>query len=86
MERLITLRETDALPSVKNTRQSLCRVPHSAKSTRQNSGRQRGLCRVFFIGHSAKALPSADTRQRKNKKKPKKIEKNWKGCPSASTR
>jgi len=37
---------------------------------------------VFFIGHSAKALPSADTRQRKKMKKAEKIEKKiWEGLP-----
>ena len=41
------------------TRQSLCRVRHSAKKTRQKIDRQSPLCRVSFIGHSAKALPSA---------------------------
>ena len=32
---------------------------HSAKNTRQKIDRQNTLCRVSFIGHSAKALPSA---------------------------
>ena len=41
------------------TRQSLCRVRHSAKNTRQKNDRQSPLCRVSFIGHSAKALPRA---------------------------
>ena len=36
------------------TRQSLCRVRYSAKTTRQKSDRQSTLCRVSFIGHSAK--------------------------------
>ena len=80
-----SLREIEALPSVENTRQrskytrqSLCRVPHSAKSTRQNSSRQRGLCRVFFIRHSKK-------KNKKSRKNRKKIV-FWKGCPTASTR
>jgi hypothetical protein len=60
------LRETVNLPSVKNTRQNskntrqrLCRVLHSAKDTRKRDCRQRVLCRVHFVGHSAKLLPSA---------------------------
>jgi hypothetical protein len=32
---------------------------HSAKRARRTVHRQRLLCRVLFIGHSAKALPSA---------------------------
>ena len=36
------------------TRQSLCRVRYSAKNTRQKIDRQSPLCRVSFIGHSAK--------------------------------
>jgi hypothetical protein len=34
-------------------------VLHSAKRARQTAHRQRPLCRVLFIGHSAKTLPSA---------------------------
>ena len=67
------------LPSARGTRQSpictrqrLCRVLHSAKSTRQKKSRQRRLCRVSFVGHSAKPLPSADTRQSWNRKKSRK--------------
>ena len=67
------------LPSARGTRQSpictrqrLCRVLHSAKSTRQKKSRQRRLCRVSFVGHSAKPLPSADTRQSWNRKKAEK--------------
>ena len=41
------------------TRQSLCLVRHSAKNTRQKFDRQSPLCRVSFIGHSAKVLPTA---------------------------
>jgi hypothetical protein len=64
---------------MKNTRQSLCRVSHSAKRVRRIVHRQRLLCRVLFLGHLAKksdrhgagvmetaSLPSVlgDTRQR----------------------
>jgi hypothetical protein len=63
---LLTLRETATLPSIKNTRQSLCRVLHSAKDTRKRKYRQRRLCRVHFVGHSAKPLPSAKSRTRQN--------------------
>ena len=44
---------------VSGTRQRLCRVLHLTKATRQKMGWQRRLCRVSFVGHSAKALPSA---------------------------
>jgi hypothetical protein len=37
-----------------HTRQRLCRVWHSAKKARQTVHRQRLLCRVLFLGHSAK--------------------------------
>ena len=63
-----TLLETRSLPSAWGTRQRpyctrqrLCRVPHSAKSKRQSHIRRRVLCRVPFVGHLAKALPSART-------------------------
>jgi hypothetical protein len=53
--------ETSALPSarstrqsLKNTRQSLYRVWHSAKKARQIVHRQSLLYRVFFLGRSAK--------------------------------
>jgi hypothetical protein len=45
-------------------RPKLCRVLHSAKDTRKRKYRQRGLCRVHFVGHSAKPLPSAKSRTR----------------------
>jgi hypothetical protein len=55
------LPDSQALPSArstrqnrKNTRQSLCRVLHSAKKARHTVHRQSLLCRVFFVGHSAK--------------------------------
>ena len=38
----------------KNTQQSLCRVLHSANGTRRTQCRQRFLCRVFSVMHSAK--------------------------------
>ena len=80
-----TLPDSVSLPSARGTRQSpiytrqrLCRVLHSAKSTRQKKSRQRRLCRVSFVGHSAKPLPSADTRQSWNRKKSR---KKWKFLP-----
>ena len=58
-----TLLETRSLPSAWSTRQRpyctrqrLCRVPHSAKSKRQSRIRRRVLCRVPFVGHSAKKI------------------------------
>jgi len=76
-----TLPDSVALPSARGTRQRpictrqrLCWVLHSAKHTRQKMGRQRCLCRVFFVGHSAKPLPSASW-NRKNPKKWEKMEK-----------
>ena len=41
------------------TRQTLCRVLHSANATRQSLPRQRDFCRVSDFGHSAKTLPRA---------------------------
>jgi hypothetical protein len=62
-----TLQETSALSSarstrqsLKNTRQKLCRVWHSAKKARQTVHRQSLLCRVLFLCR----LPGS-TRQRK---------------------
>ena len=56
-----TLPEADSLPSAWGTRQrpiytrqSLCRVLHSTKGAQWTVYRQRPLCRVHFIGHSAK--------------------------------
>ena len=40
---------------------------HSAKNTRRNFSRQSRLCRVSFIGHSAKVLPSAQNALGKKK-------------------
>jgi hypothetical protein len=52
---IYALPESTTLPSaLKNTRQSLCRVSHSAKRARHTVHRQSLLCRVLFIGHSAK--------------------------------
>jgi hypothetical protein len=45
--------------SLKNTRQRLCRVSHSAKRARHTVHRQSLLRRVLFLGHSVKTLPSA---------------------------
>jgi len=67
------LPDISALPSVidtrrrpKYTRQNVCQVLHLANSTRQLFTRQRALCRVFCVEHSAKKLPCVylDTRQR----------------------
>jgi hypothetical protein len=85
-EEVQALPEMGALPSArstrqsrKNTRQRLCRVSHLAKKARQTVHWQSLLCRVLFLGHSAKksnrygdgvtetaSLPSVtdDTRQR----------------------
>jgi hypothetical protein len=47
-------------------RHSAKTILHSAKNTRRTVHRQQPFCRVLFVGHSAKNLPSAiDTRQRK---------------------
>jgi hypothetical protein len=40
--------------SLKNTRQRLCRVSHSAKRARHTVHQQSLLCRVLFLRHSAK--------------------------------
>jgi hypothetical protein len=40
--------------SLKNTRQRLYRVSHSAKKARHTVHRQSLLCRVLFLGHLAK--------------------------------
>jgi hypothetical protein len=39
---------------LKNTRQTFCRVSHSAKRARHTVHRQSPLCRLLFLGHSAK--------------------------------
>jgi hypothetical protein len=59
-------RVSNTRQSSKNTRQSLCRVLHSAKDTRKRKCRQRGLYRVHFVRHSAKPLPSAKSCTRQN--------------------
>jgi hypothetical protein len=63
---LPALPESAPLPCVSDTRQmqfytrqTLCRVLHSAKNARRTVHRQQPLCRVLFVGHSAKTLPSA---------------------------
>ena len=47
----------------------LCRVPHTANRTRQPGIDKAGLCRVLYIGHTAKGLPCAtiDPRQKKSR-------------------
>ena len=51
------------------TRQMFCRVPHTTKSTRHSDVGKCVVCRVPFIGHTAKPLPcaKADPRQKKQK-------------------
>jgi len=49
------------------TRQSLYRVPHTAKPTRQPGIGKAGLCRVLYIGHTAKPLPCAKLGPRQKK-------------------
>jgi len=66
------------------TRQSLCRVWHSAKHTRQKIDRQSTLCRVYFIGHSAKALPSAPETLGKEKR-PSRRRFRWRSLCRVST-
>ena len=73
------LREATHLPCAKgtrqkplNTRQILCRVLHTANSTRHTLAGKEAVCRVSFLGHTAKYLPCAPlgTRQiffRRNK-------------------
>jgi hypothetical protein len=58
-----TLPESPALPSawstrqsLKNTRQTLCRVSHSAKRARHTVHQQSRLCRVLFLRHSTKGF------------------------------
>jgi hypothetical protein len=60
---LLTEPEYTALPrawstrqSLKNTRQTLCRVSHSTKRARHTVHRQSCLCRVLFLGHSPKVF------------------------------
>jgi hypothetical protein len=74
LENRITLPESPPLPSVwstqqslKNTRQRLCRVSHSTKKARHTVHRQSLLCRVLFIGHSAKRSAECQTALGKEK-------------------
>jgi hypothetical protein len=53
--------------SLKNTRQRLCRVSHSAKKARHTVHRQSLLCRVLFLGHSAKRFAECQTTLNKEK-------------------
>ena len=87
----LSLLDSDSLPSAWGTRQrlyctrqSLCRVWHSAKHTRQKIDRQSTLCRVYFIGHSAKALPSAPETLGKEKR-PSRRRFRWRSLCRVST-
>ena len=51
----------------KNTQQKFCWVPSSAYLTRPRFGWQRALCRVLFVGHTSKTLPSASATLSKRK-------------------
>lgn len=62
-----SLLETGSLPRASGLRQRLCREPPSAKSLREKSRRQRGLCRGSFIRHLAKNLPRANAGPRQRK-------------------
>ena len=62
------LRETAILPCAcargtrqrpKSPRQMVCRVPHTAKGTRQIAIGKGTLCRVQYSGHTSKLLPCA---------------------------
>ena len=64
----------------KYTRQMVCRVPHSATGTRQKSYRQRDLCWVFFVRHSAKPLPRANLALRKEKSPWRRAPRWWRLC------
>ena len=52
------------------TRQRLCRVPHTEKSTRHSDIGKGDVCGVPFSGHTSKPLPcaKADPRQKKKQK------------------
>jgi hypothetical protein len=54
----ITLLETTSFLNAWSTWQSLCRVPHSTKSSRWTKHLQRPLCWVLSVGHSIKPLSS----------------------------
>ena len=56
-----------------STRQRLCRVPHSAKVSRQRFYRQKFLCRVLKIDTRQSLCRVPDTRQSWNRKKPEKM-------------
>jgi hypothetical protein len=53
--------------SLKNTRQRLCRVSHSAKKARHTVHWQSLLCRVLFLGHSANRFAECQTALGKEK-------------------
>ena len=69
----------------KYTRQRLCQVPHSAKATREKNGWQSSLCRVPFVGHSAKLLPCAETALGKENE-PSRRRKRWRWLCRVPTR
>jgi len=50
----------------KYPRQTLYHVLHTAKSTRQIGVGKKAFCRVPFIGHTVKSLPSAKKQTAKN--------------------
>ena len=62
---LIIILLTNFILSLRET--PLCRVPHTAKRTRQPGIGKAGLCRVLYIGHTAKGLPCATLDPRQNK-------------------
>ena len=68
----------------KCTRQRLCQVPPTAYMTRQPNTWQSWVCRVFFIVHSAKPLPSADWTVGK-KKATKTANWQWRGSAECVT-
>ena len=51
---------------LKYPRQTICRVLHTAKGTRQIGVGKEALCRVSFIRHTGKSLPSAKKHTAKN--------------------
>ena len=52
-----------------------CRVPHSAKGTRQKNNRQRSLCRVLFVRHRKSTRQRFTLGKMKIRKNPKIIAK-----------
>jgi len=68
----------------KCTRQRLCQVPPTAYMTRQPNTWQSWVCRVFFIVHSTKPLPSVDWTVGKKKQQQRPIDSDA-ALPSAVT-